>query len=84
MSRDIGELSESDEEELIEPEQGDKGAAKETDLEEELEAVWSGPVTRSRLRAQEESLQHLAKNVGNKPEGEIQDKPARWFNVISV
>lgn len=103
MSRDIGEeLSESDEEELIEPEQGDKGDTKETDLEDELEAsdievnlskrdqsnepanVWSGPVTRSRLRAQEKTLQDLAKFVGASSKGEDQDKPACWFNLISM
>ncbi|KAF8052607.1 hypothetical protein N665_1538s0001 [Sinapis alba] len=39
MSKDIGELSESEEGELIEPDQGDKGAANWISLGEELEAV---------------------------------------------
>ncbi|KAF2544973.1 hypothetical protein F2Q70_00023142 [Brassica cretica] len=42
----------------------------------ELAILWSGPVTRSRLRAQEKSLQQLAKSVGLKSEEENQDKPA--------
>ncbi|KAF2547262.1 hypothetical protein F2Q70_00021620 [Brassica cretica] len=53
---------------------------EETDLSREepneLASLWSGPVTRSRLRAQEKSLQHLAKSVGLKSEEENQDKPA--------
>ncbi|KAL0742305.1 hypothetical protein Bca4012_083818 [Brassica carinata] len=87
MRRHIGELSESDEgktnlgEELeaVDPELNlSRGEPNE------LASLWTGLVTRSRLREQEESLQHLAKNVGTKPGGEIQDKPAYWFNFISV
>ncbi|KAF3517207.1 hypothetical protein DY000_02060011 [Brassica cretica] len=48
---------------------------------DELASLWSGPVTRSRLRAQEESLQHLAKSVGLKSEEENQDKPA-WKEFL--
>ncbi|KAF8045969.1 hypothetical protein N665_4165s0001 [Sinapis alba] len=104
MIKDIGELSESEDEELVEPEQGDKGATEWTSFGEELEAVdpevnqsqgrlgeqselelnrdltscWTGPVTRSRSKAQREALLHLLQLVGNKSEGESQDKPACW------
>ena len=107
-SGDIGELSESDERELMEPDQGDKRAAEWDNLGEELEAVdpelnlskgghgeqteleldqdptscWTGPITRSRFKAQREALQHFIKSVGTKLEGEIQDKPACWFNLF--
>ena len=109
MIKDIGELSESEDEELIEPEQGDKGATEWTSLGEELEAVdpevnqsqgrlgeqselelnqdltscWTGPVTRSRSKAQREALLHLLQLVGNKSEGESQDKPACWFSLFA-
>ena len=100
MSKDIGELSESEEGELIEPDQGDKGAANWMSLGEELEAVdpelnlskgdsqtqdslWNGPMTRSRLRNQEKALLLLLQLVGNKAEGEIQDKPACWFSLFA-
>ncbi|KAF3579703.1 hypothetical protein DY000_02030729 [Brassica cretica] len=105
---DIGELSESDEGELMEPDQENKDAAEWTNLGEELEAVdselnlskggheeqtelepdqnlascWTGPITRSRFKAQREALQHLIKYVRTKPEGEIQDKPA-WSRSLS-
>ncbi|KAL0641641.1 hypothetical protein Bca4012_103734 [Brassica carinata] len=95
MSRDIGELSESNEEEpdlsREEPDlrRGEPDLSREEpDLSreepDELASLWSGPVTRSRLRAQEKSLQHLAKSVELKSEEENQDKPACWFNFISV
>ncbi|KAL0642104.1 hypothetical protein Bca4012_103098 [Brassica carinata] len=97
MSRDIGELSESDEgepnlsreEKDLRREEPDPDLSREEpDLSreepDELASLWSGPVTRSRLRAQEKSLQHLAKSVEVKSEEENQDKPASWFNFISV
>ncbi|KAF3586984.1 hypothetical protein F2Q69_00028703 [Brassica cretica] len=116
MSRDIGELSESDEREPdlsreepdLSREEPDLSREKtdlsreepdlsreepdlsreEPDLSREepneLASLWSGSVTRSRLRAQEKSLQHLAKSVGLKSEEENQDKLACWFNFISV
>ncbi|KAL0641612.1 hypothetical protein Bca4012_103100 [Brassica carinata] len=95
MSRDIGELSESNEGEPdlsreepdLRREEPDL-SREEPDLSreepDELASLWSGPVTRSRLRAQEKSLQHLAKSVELKSEEENQDKPACWFNFISV
>ncbi|KAG5374215.1 hypothetical protein IGI04_042469, partial [Brassica rapa subsp. trilocularis] len=46
-------------------------------------SVWSGPVTRSRLRAQEERLQEIAKTVGLGSRQGDQDKPACWFNLIT-
>ncbi|KAL0815057.1 hypothetical protein Bca101_071500 [Brassica carinata] len=88
MSRDIGELSESDEREPDLSREEPDLSREEPDLSREepneLASLWSGPVTRSRLRAQEKSLQHLAKSVGLKSEEENQDKPACWFNFISV
>ncbi|KAF3538070.1 hypothetical protein F2Q69_00022945 [Brassica cretica] len=81
MSRDIGELSESDE---GEPDFRREEPDLRREEPNELASLWSGPVTRSRLRAQEKSLQHLAKSVGLKSEEENQDKPACWFNFISV
>ncbi|KAG5374224.1 hypothetical protein IGI04_042443, partial [Brassica rapa subsp. trilocularis] len=42
----------------------------------ELASLWSGPVTRSRLRAQEERLQEIAKTVGLGSRQGDQDKPA--------
>jgi len=109
MSRDIGELSESDEgepnlsreEKDLRREEPDLSreepdlrrgepdlSREEPDMSreepDELASLWSGPVTRSRLRAQEKSLQHLAKSVEVKSEEENQDKPASWFNFISV
>ncbi|KAG5384900.1 hypothetical protein IGI04_036370 [Brassica rapa subsp. trilocularis] len=42
----------------------------------ELASLWSGPVTRSRLRAQEERLQEMAKTVGLGSRQGDQDKPA--------
>ncbi|KAL0650078.1 hypothetical protein Bca4012_092769 [Brassica carinata] len=84
MSRDIGELSESDEGEPDLSREEPDLSREEPDLRREepneLASLWSGPVTRSRLRAQEKSLQHLAKSVGLKSEEENQDKPACWFN----
>ena len=77
MSRDIGELSESDEGEpdlrreepdLSREEPEPDLSREEPDLSREepneLASLWSGPVTRSRLRAQEERLQEIAKTVG--------------------
>ncbi|KAF3533136.1 hypothetical protein DY000_02040035 [Brassica cretica] len=59
MSRDIGELSESDE---GEPDLSREEPDLRREEPNELASLWSGPVTRSRLRAQEKSLQHLAKS----------------------
>ncbi|WZZ08429.1 hypothetical protein YC2023_094350 [Brassica napus] len=116
MSRDIGELSESDEGEPdlrreepdLSREEPDLGreepdlrreepdlSREEPDLgreepdvsrEEpnELASLWSGPVTRSRLRAQEERLQEIAKTVGLGSRQGDQDKPACWFNLITL
>ena len=56
MSRDIGELSESDEGEPNLSREEPDLSREETN---ELASLWSGPVTRSRLRAQEKSFQHL-------------------------
>ncbi|KAL0815059.1 hypothetical protein Bca101_071502 [Brassica carinata] len=88
MSRDIGELSESDEGEPDLRREEPDLSREEPDLSREepneLASLWSGPVTRSRLRAQEKSLQHLAKSIGLKSEEENQDKLACWFNFISV
>ncbi|KAL0745165.1 hypothetical protein Bca101_102172 [Brassica carinata] len=81
MSRDIGELSESNE---GEPDLSREEPDLRREEPDELASLWSGPVTRSRLRAQEKSLQHLAKSVELKSEEENQDKPACWFNFISV
>ncbi|KAF3578450.1 hypothetical protein DY000_02031229 [Brassica cretica] len=47
-------------------------------------SVWSGPITRSRLRAQEERLQEIAKIVGLGSRQGDQDKPACWFNLITL
>ncbi|KAL0836114.1 hypothetical protein Bca101_088003 [Brassica carinata] len=75
MSRDIGELSESDE---GEPDLSREEPDLRREELNELASLWSGPVTRSRLGAQEKSLQHLAKSVGLKSEEENQDKPPSW------
>ncbi|WZY72250.1 hypothetical protein YC2023_004490 [Brassica napus] len=116
MSRDIGELSESDEGEpdlrreepdLSREEPNELASlwsgpvtrsrlrAQEPDLRREepdlsreepneLASLWSGPVTRSRLRAQEERLQEIAKTVGLGSRQGDQDKPACWFNLITL
>ncbi|WZZ03335.1 hypothetical protein YC2023_089256 [Brassica napus] len=118
MSRDIGELSESDEgepdlrreepdlsREEPEPDEGEPDlrreepdlsreepepdlSREEPDLSREepneLASLWSGPVTRSRLRAQEERLQEIAKTVGLGSRQGDQDKPACWFNLITL
>ncbi|KAF3600570.1 hypothetical protein F2Q69_00035364 [Brassica cretica] len=47
-------------------------------------SVWSGPTTRSRLREQEERLQEIAKIVGLGSRQGDQDKPACWFNLITL
>ncbi|WZY88480.1 hypothetical protein YC2023_045215 [Brassica napus] len=68
MSRDIGELSESDEGEpdlrREEPDLSREEPDSSREEPNELASLWSGPVTRSRLRAQEERLQEIAKTVG--------------------
>ncbi|KAL0730311.1 hypothetical protein Bca4012_026404 [Brassica carinata] len=93
MRRDIEEeLIESDEGELIEQTALEEElVADDTevnlskrDLSSELASVWSAPVTRSRLRAQAKSLQDLLKTVELESKGEVQDKPACWFNLISM
>ncbi|KAL0689546.1 hypothetical protein Bca4012_089224 [Brassica carinata] len=116
MTRDIGELSESDEGELdLSREEPDLSreepdlSRKEPDLRREepelsreepdlsreepdlrreelneLASLWSGPVTRSRLRAQEERLQEIAKIVGLGSRQGDQDKPVCWFNLITL
>uniref|UniRef100_A0A0D3ATJ3 Uncharacterized protein n=1 Tax=Brassica oleracea var. oleracea TaxID=109376 RepID=A0A0D3ATJ3_BRAOL len=95
MSRDIGDLSESDEEEPdLRKEEPDLSreepdlSREEPDLSREelneLASLWSGPVTRSRLRAQEERLQEIAKIVGLGSRQGDQDKPACWFNLITL
>ncbi|WZZ63655.1 hypothetical protein YC2023_075025 [Brassica napus] len=88
MSRDIGELSESDEgEQDLSREEPDL-RREEPDLSREepneLASLWSGPVTRSKLRAQEERLQEIAKIVGLGSRQGDQDKPACWFNLITL
>ncbi|KAF3587904.1 hypothetical protein F2Q69_00027649 [Brassica cretica] len=89
MTRDIEEeLSETDEDEL-----SDETAVEERSEAEDTEenqnqsgtpceptSVWSGPTTRSRLRAQEEMLQEIAKIVGLGSRQGDQNKPA-WFSV---
>ncbi|WZZ27243.1 hypothetical protein YC2023_010644 [Brassica napus] len=59
MSRDIGELSESDE---GEPDLSREEPDLRREEPNELASLWSGPVTRSRLRAQEKSLQQEEPN----------------------
>ncbi|KAG5388818.1 hypothetical protein IGI04_030359, partial [Brassica rapa subsp. trilocularis] len=80
MSRDIGELSESDE---GEPDLRREEPDLSREEPNELASLWSGPVTRSRLRAQEERLQEIAKTVGLGSRQGDQDKPACWFNLIT-
>ncbi|KAF2568325.1 hypothetical protein F2Q68_00025533 [Brassica cretica] len=93
MTRDI-------EEELSEPEEdepSDETAVEERREAEDTEenqnkseipceptSVWSGPITRSRLRAQEERLQEIAKIVGLGSRQGDQDKPVCWFNLITL
>ena len=88
MSRDIGELSESDEGEPDLRREEPDLSREEPDLSREepneLASLWSGPVTRSRLRAQEERLQEIAKTVGLGSRQGDQDKPACWFNLITL
>ncbi|KAL0734175.1 hypothetical protein Bca4012_010385 [Brassica carinata] len=90
------ELSESDEEEpsdepseemtLEEGSEADdiEENQHQRDVSSGLANVWSGPVTRSRLRAQEKSLHALLQIVGAGPRREDQDKPACWFNLIAM
>ncbi|KAL0641682.1 hypothetical protein Bca4012_102537 [Brassica carinata] len=88
MSRDIGELSEADEGEPDLSREEPDLRREEPDLSREepneLASLWSGPVTRSRLRAQEERLQEIAKIVGLGSRQGDQDKPACWFNLITL
>ncbi|WZZ35241.1 hypothetical protein YC2023_018642 [Brassica napus] len=102
MSRDIGELSESDEEEPDLRKEEPDLRREEPDLRKEepdlrreepdlsreelneLASLWSGPVTRSRLRAQEERLHEIAKIVGLGTRQGDQDKPTCWFNLITL
>ena len=97
MTRDKEEeLSESDEEEpsdepseemtLEEGSEADdiEENQHQRDVSSGLANVWSGPVTRSRLRAQEKSLHALLQIVGVGPRREDQDKPACWFNLIAM
>ena len=101
-SRDIGELSESDEGEPDLSREEPDLSREEPDLRreepdlrreepdlsreepDELASLWSGPVTRSRLRAQEERLQEIAKFVGLGSRQGDQNKPACWFNLITL
>ncbi|KAG5399796.1 hypothetical protein IGI04_014403, partial [Brassica rapa subsp. trilocularis] len=92
MTRDIEEeLSETDEDEpsdetAVEERCEAEGTEKNQNQSEipcEPASVWSGPVTRSRLRAQEERLQEIAKTVGLGSRQGDQDKPACWFNLIT-
>ncbi|KAG5374054.1 hypothetical protein IGI04_042617, partial [Brassica rapa subsp. trilocularis] len=50
----------------------------------ELASLWSGPVTRSRLRAQEERLQEIAKTVGLGSRQGDQDKPTIQGDLVSL
>ncbi|KAL0847022.1 hypothetical protein Bca101_020268 [Brassica carinata] len=97
MTRDKEEeLSESDEEEpsdepseemtLEEGSEADdiEENQHQRDVSNGLANVWSGPVTRSRLRAQEKSLHALLQIVGVGPRREDQDKPACWLNLIAM
>ncbi|KAG5374427.1 hypothetical protein IGI04_042217 [Brassica rapa subsp. trilocularis] len=84
--RDIGELSESDEGEPDLSREEPDLRREEPDLSREepneLASLWSGPVTRSRLRAQEERLQEIAKTVGLGSRQGDQDKPASSFEKL--
>ncbi|WZZ59734.1 hypothetical protein YC2023_059841 [Brassica napus] len=93
MTRDIEEeLSETDEDEPSD-ETATEERCEAEDTEEnqnhsetpcEPTSVWSGPTTRSRLRAQEERLQEIAKIVGLGSRQGDQDKPVCWFNLITL
>ena len=83
MTRDLEEeLSDTDEEAADEENQDQN--QNQRDTPGEPASVWIGPMTRSRLRAQEKSLLHLAKIVGGVCKGDNQDKPACWFNLIKL
>ncbi|KAL0705992.1 hypothetical protein Bca4012_072418 [Brassica carinata] len=93
MTRDIEEeLSETDEDEPSdETAVRDRCEAEDTEENQnqsetscEPTSVWSGPTTRSRLREQEERLQEIAKIVGLGSRQGDQDKPACWFNLITL
>ncbi|KAL0713293.1 hypothetical protein Bca4012_020271 [Brassica carinata] len=92
MTRGIeGELSETDEDEPSdETALEERCEAEETgenqnqrEIPSDPTSVWSGPVTRSRLRAQEERLQELAKIMGAGTSQEDQDKPASTLLALS-
>lgn len=98
LSDTDGELMEegdSEEDELIEPVLGDKGASNQemsissSEKQEEQQhpvTFWTGPTTRARAKAHQEVIQHLAKLVRPKEEGETVGKegPACWFNVFQL
>lgn len=85
MTRDLEEkLSDTDEEATDEENQDQNQNQNQREIPSEPASVWIGPVTRSRLKAQERRLLHLVKNVAESSKGDNQDKPACWFNLIKL
>ena len=82
--------TEWEEEELIDLVPGDKGASRQTtnssQTNDSNNNFWTGPITRARAKAQQETIGHLANLVRpkEKEETERKEEPACWFNVFSV
>ncbi|KAF3521944.1 hypothetical protein F2Q69_00046036 [Brassica cretica] len=68
----------------------DKGASRQTtnssQTNDSNNNFWTGPITRARAKAQQETIGHLANLVRpkEKEETERKEEPACWFNVFSI